>query len=419
MGKSGAVLGEISSGGAMNTGAIKSRAGRCAFVGKFSVAVLMLVLGVIPRQSFAATSNVQFEQYVDYICFTLYGLGAPNAQIASMCSLTSTGFAGPAATASVNLGTANASSTAASRKKKGAHEIQDKQNEKSVKGASADGGGWGFLITPQYGNSNRTETNFENGYQSNLNGLVAGLDYRFSDSLIVGVTLGQTKDNATFLNSAGSLKTTNNSITLYSTWLPSENISVDGYLGYGKIKFDSLRKVVWGTSISGMASGNTTGQQMMGGVSSSYQKDIGRFTLTPFINLDYIKTSFNGYNESGTTTLELHYGDRNTNSFTSSLGARLSTSYGYDWGSLQPSVRFAAVHEFQNKSKQISNELVITPGTAFLVQTDSPDRNYLNIGLGISAALNRGTQLFLDYDKRTQDKLLSSWAVSLGALMEF
>jgi len=346
-------------------------------------------------------------------------MGAPNAQVAAMCSLTSTGFAGPAATASVNLGTENAGSAAALRKKKGIRELKDEQKDKPEKGASADGGGWGFLLTPQYGNSNRTETDLENGYQAKLNGLVAGLDYRFSDSFVLGVTFGQTKDTATFFDGAGSLKTSNNTFSLYSTWIPSENMSVDGYLGHGKLNLDSQRKVVWGTSISGITSGSTTGQQTMAGFSVSYQKDAGRFDLSPFINLDYIKSTFNSYNETGITTLEMHYGDRSTISFTSSLGARLSTSYGYDWGTLQPSARLATVHEFQNKAKQISNELVITPGIGFSVSTDSPDRNYLNLGLGVSAALNGGTQLFLDYDKRTQDKLLSSWAVSAGVLVGF
>ena len=251
-----------------------------------------------------------------------------------------------------------------------------------------------------------------------MNGLVAGLDYRFSDSFVLGATLGQTKNDATFLNSAGSLKTSNNTFSMYGTWVPSENSSVDGYLGYGKINFDSDRRVEFGP-ISGTTSGSTAGQQILAGISASYQKDIGRFNLAPFLNLDYIRTSINGYNETGTTSLELHYSDRITNSLTSSLGARVSTSYGYDWGTLQPLARLAAVHEFQNNAKQISNELVITPGTGFTVSTDAPDRNYLDLGLGMSAALNGGTQLFIDYDKRAQDKLLSSWAVSLGVLTEF
>jgi outer membrane autotransporter protein len=196
-------------------------------------------------------------------------------------------------------------------------------------------------------------------------------------------------------------------------------MSVDGYWGYGKINFDSARTVAFGAGISGTINGATTGKQIMAGLSTSYQMAAGRLNIAPFFNLDYINTSFKGYSETGTTLLELHYSDRTTTSFTSSLGGRLATSYDYEWGALSPSMRLAAVHEFQNNSKRISNELVITPGTSMSVITDAPDRNYLNLGFGVAAALNSGAQLFLDYEKRTQDKLLSSWAVSLGGLFEF
>ncbi len=275
------------------------------------------------------------------------------------------------------------------------------------------------MLTPQYGKSSRVETNLENGYQSTLSGLLVGLDYRFSDALVIGATVGQTKDDAKFLNNAGSLKTGSNVFTLYGTWLSDDGVAVDGYLGYGKLSLDSTRQVVFGTTLSGTTLGNTTGNQSMAGISVNYQKDIGRVSLTPFLNFDQIKTSIKGYSETGTTTLEMRYGDRSVTSLTSNLGFRLGSSYSYGWGSLLPTARLAAVHEFQNKSQQIRNELVITPGAGFLVETDSPDRDYLNIGLGVVAALNGGAQLFLDYEKRTQDKLLSSWAVSLGGLFEF
>jgi uncharacterized protein YhjY with autotransporter beta-barrel domain len=402
----------------MNSEAFKSSVGRCAFISKFSVLVLTLFLGLMSQQAVAAgAGNAQFYQYIFNICNTAPAVILDPVKYGNVCAAFSS-YVTNGGINSVNLGTANAASGLASHKKKSIRELADEQKDKPEKGASADGGGWGFLVTPQYGNSNRTETDLENGYQSKVKGLVAGLDYRFSDSFVLGATFGQTKDNATFLNSAGLLKTSNNTFNLYSTWISSENTSVDGYLGYGKISFDSSRHVEF-SSISGTTSGSTTGQQILAGISASYQKDIGRFNLAPFFNLDYIRTSINGYNETGTTSLELHYSDRITNSFTSSLGVRVSTSYGYDWGTLQPLARLAAVHEFQNNAKQISNELVITPGTGFTVSTDAPDRNYLNLGLGVSAALNGGTQLFLDYDKRAQDKLLSSWAVSLGVLTEF
>jgi outer membrane lipase/esterase len=336
-----------------------------------------------------------------------------------MCSTTNGGLV-TGGTSSTNVGTGNAGSGSASRKNKVFREQMDEEKDKpKKKGASADGGRWGLLVAPQYGKSERVETELENGFNSDLKGLALGLDFRSSDTLILGAMLGHVRDKAAFINSAGILNTKSNTITLYGTWMPSDGIAVDGYLGYGKIKLDSERRIVVGTAIDGTASGSTNGQQILAGFSAGYQQDFGSVNLSPFFGIDAIETKFDGYNETGTTTLELHFSDRKTRSVTSSVGVRASTSHGFDWGSLSPSIRLAAVHEFQNNATQINNELVITPGAGFLVATDEPDRNYVNAGLGIAAGLNSGMQLFLNYEKRIGDKLLDTWAVSGGLLMEF
>ncbi len=327
------------------------------------------------------------------------------------------------ANVSANLGIANAGSEISTRKKKRIRAKEEDRNTESVKGASADEGGWGFLVAPQYGKSTRTETDLENGFQSNLKGLLAGADYRFSDEFVLGTALSHIKDSATFFNNAGSMETGNTVLNLYATWLPADSVAVDGYLGYGKITFDSRRVINWVTNppngFFGTVSGSTTGQQTMAGMSASLQSELAGIGISPAINLDYIKTRINGYDESGTTTIEMHYGDRDITSLTGSVGVRLGSSHGFDWGELLPNLQMAAVHEFQNNSQQIQNELVITPGSGFLVATDAPDRNYFNVGFGVTAALYSGAQFFLDYEKRTQDKLLNSWAVSLGGLFEF
>jgi len=409
----------------MNTGITKSKARELALTSRFFVSVLTLFIGLSPQQTLAATSNDQFQQYLFDLCNGNItpppGVNWDTATLSTMC-FNLGGLASGGGGVSANLGTANAGSGISSRKNKGIREKLEEQKEKPERGASADSGGWGFLVAPQYGKGDRPETEQENGYQSELAGVVIGLDYRYSDRFVLGGAIGKTSDRATFLNSAGSLKTSNSTFTLYGTWMPSEISAVDGYLGYGKIDFDSQRyvNIVAGSGgISGTTSGSTSGRQLMAGLSASSQKDFGRVSLSPFINFDYIKTSIDGYDETGTTTLEMHYADRSAISSTSSLGVRMSAPYGHDWGTLLPSARLAAVHEFQNGARQISNELVSAPGSGFLVATDAPDRNYLVAGLGVVAALDSGAQLFIDYEKRTQDKLLSSWAISAGALLEF
>lgn len=404
------------------------------------VLVGVVVLGVMPQQVLAKTPDAQFVKYLNDVCAVFPApSGWDTVRKDSLCALgVLTGFASaggaPAAASSSSVGSANAGGGQANSKKKRIH--LDEQSSVSGKGASADGGGWGLLLTPQYGKSNRTDTDLETGYQSSLTGLNVGLDYRYSDSFVLGGMIGQTRDKANFINNTGLRKTSNNTVMLYGTWLPSEKVSIDGYLGYGKISTESQRNIDVFTYIKGAINSSTTGNQKMVGLSTSYQADVGRFNVSPFLNLDFIKTSFKGYSESGSTnwvaqpggapdidygtrTVALRYFDRSSISFTSSLGARLGTSYGYDWGTLFSSARLASVHEFQNKAQQIKYELVYTPGFGTSVATDAADRNYLISGLGLTAALNGGAQLFFDFEKRSHDRLLSSWAVSLGGLFEF
>jgi uncharacterized protein YhjY with autotransporter beta-barrel domain len=414
----------------MNTGSVKFGVFRRSVTGQFSVAV-MLCLSLLPQQVFAKTPDTQFRQYLTNVC-NAWPIPASwdVASVDSMCQLTvfsgSFSSGGGVTSSSSNVGTATASNGLTTRKKKMRMPLDEKKTDK---GASADGGGWGLLVTPQYSKTTRIDTDLENGYQSDLSGLVVGLDYRFRDSFVLGGTVGQTKDKAVYLNNAGSLKTSNNTFNLYGTWLPSDAISVDGYLGYGKLNLDSQRNVDFAL-IQGLINGSTTGKQVMAGLSTSYQTNAGRFSIGPFINLDYIKTSFKEYTESGSTVMiaglnhgtsviALHYFDRSRISLTSSVGGRVSTSYGYRWGSLVPSARVAAVHEFKNKSQLVSNELVATPGYGMSVATDALDCNYLISGLNVTGALNTGAQIFFDFEKRSQDRLLSSWAVSLGVLKEF
>ncbi len=386
-----------------------------------SAVPVLLVLLWFSQQALAATTDERFQQYISDICFAV--INPPPGvvwNIAAMCTATSTGFAGSGGVVSANLGTSDTGKTTAAPKGSESHECLDDLGLKpdpKKKGCAT--GSWGLLTSIQFGRSTRPETELENGFQSDLGGLLLGLDYRFTDSFILGAATGVTQDEAKFVNNAGSLKTANNTFTVYGTWLPSEKISVDGYLGYGAVKFNSQRTVVFGTVISGTASGSTAGQQAMIGVSSAYEVSWGKINLSPFINFDYIKTDINSFNETGTTLLELHYGKRTTISSTASLGTRASTAYSYSWGSLIPSVRLAAVHEFQNNASQLSNELVITPGAGFLVETDAPDRDYFLSGFGVVAAFGKGSQLFFNFERRSGDSLLDSWVSSLGFVKEF
>ena len=391
-----------------------------------NLSAVLALLGLLwlPQCS-AATTDDQFEVYVFNLCNTVIPPTNPlnwdSVKLGNLCTNAfPAGYNGNPSTltSSSNLGSANASG-GSTRKTQSVQDRLEERKKEAGKAASADSGGWGLLFSPQYGKSKRPETELENGFQSDLAGLLLGLDYRFSDSFVLGAAIGYTKDKIGFLNNAGTLKTTSNTLTLYGTWTPSVSGYIDGYLGTGKIDLDNQRQIVFGLLSPSTASSNTTGKQIMAGLSAGYKMDSGRANFGPFINLDYIKTTIDGYDERGNTLLELRYSDRSTVSTTGSVGGQANMAFNYDWGNLLPSTRLAAVHEYKNDARQISSELVITPGPTFSIASDAPDRNYFLTGLGLTAAFNGGAQAFLNYEKRSKDKLLNSWAVSAGVLVEF
>lgn len=374
-----------------------------------------------PLSASATVQDDIFKQYVSTVCVNR-NTPLPGWNAAAVTQLCNIAFPliitspPPPTTVTSNLG-ANAGAGLSSRIRKGIP-INPKNDKGADKGASADDNKWGLLVTPQYGNGSRSTTELENGYESTLSGINFGLDYRHSDQFVTGAILGHTQDSVQYLNAAGSLKTTQSALTVYGTWLPSDSVSVDGYLGYGSSNLDSQRKVVL-FSINGTTRGSTSATHSMAGISISHQQNFGQVNFSPFFNLDYANSHISSYNETGSTLLELHHIARSITSVTSSIGGRFGSQSNYQWGAIQPSVRLAAVHEFKNKTRYAYSELVSTPGTGFVIATDAPDCNYLNFGLGMAATLNNGAQLFLDFEKRTQDRLLKNWALNLGALVEF
>jgi len=84
-----------------------------------------------------------------------------------------------------------------------------------------------------------------------------------------------------------------------------------------------------------------------------------------------------------------------------------------------PSVRVAYVHEFEDNARTVSPRLVVDPATSIPFTTDSPDRDYYVTGAGATIEMRRGTQLFVDYEKRSGHRFIETWAASVGVILEF
>jgi uncharacterized protein YhjY with autotransporter beta-barrel domain len=244
-----------------------------------------------------------------------------------------------------------------------------------------------------------------------------GLDYLFSDQLVMGATLSQSGDDAEFDDDAGELDTDTVSMLFYLTWLPSAKLAADFYLGVADSDFDGDRSVSFG-NINGDVSNSTSSDQILAGASLSYLWNFDNFSASGFVAYDLNDSEIDGYTETGNTGLELIYPDQDIESETTSVGVYLSWQAEYDWGLLLPNLRIAAVHDSGDGSREIDTELAISPGPVLTLQTDDLDRDYGLVAIGLAGALNNGQQWFIDYETRVSHDFIDEWSLSVGYLLE-
>ncbi len=329
--------------------------------------------------------------------------------------------------ASANVGSAGSYGTAGQAALQRQREFDEAlgdevSTKKRKKGGGSSGdftaGPFGGFLTAQTSRTTRALTELENGYKAKLDGLLIGLDRRFGNDLVAGASLGHSDTDNNYISNAGTMRSRNTTLLLYATYLPTPRTYLGAYLGGGRGSQDATRRIDAGV-ISGVAASSIDSQQVMAGLAGGYNWYSGALTVSATAGADYIRNRTDQTTETGTTGLEFIYSEQSTTSLTSTLGTRASYRKAFTWGAIVPAVRATYVHEFRDDARTVSPRLVVNPSTVFAFRTDSPDRDYFIIGAGATIEVGRGTQFFLDYEKRGGHSFIDTWSANIGVIAEF
>lgn len=345
------------------------------------------------------------------------------------------GGSGSGVSSNLNTGVTGAqgrTSTALTEKlRQGISDRLEEIEEEREKGDRASGdnffSNWDVFLSGYHSERDRTQTELENGYDSEEDGGLLGLDYRFSNEFTAGLAVGYSEDDADFDSNAGDLDTKSWSLTAYGNLMPIDNMFLNAYVGYAEIDYDSKRNVNFGLTSgtvirSGVAKGTTDGRQILAGFSAGYSwnyfSDYGALSINPEIKLDYSNTDIEGYKEQGTTDLELEFDEQHIRSLTMSAGGNIAYTISVPWGTIVPQTRLFYVHEYKDDSRKIPGSLVIAPTGTLTSLTDNPDRNYIIWGAGMSSVFAYGIQTFIDYEQLSNHRFLDSWTITAGIRLE-
>ena len=178
-----------------------------------------------------------------------------------------------------------------------------------VGGASGIDGRSAFATTAPFtvwghGSFTSVDNDYVNGttdsrYDGDVWGYNVGLDYRFADALIAGLSLGYNDTDLTTAFNNGSYQETGWVASPYVIYRPIENLTIAGEAGYGMGDIDVTRD-------NNAVSGNTESDMWYAALTTSYRvrpiETLSAASLTPSLAFMAARKTVDGYTESDGTT---------------------------------------------------------------------------------------------------------------------
>ena len=173
--------------------------------------------------------------------------------------------------------------------------------------------------------------------------------------------------------------------------------------------------------LPGAASSSPSGQSYHGHAEAGYHWVLPaggvNVSATPFLALDYVNAHVGGFTETGGFGA-LSVNATDSNSFQTTLGARLTSRIETASGVFVPELRVGWIHELLDASQSFTATLVGVPGSSFNSTAIAFGRDAALIGAGFSLELSPDAKVFVDYDGRLGARL-QEHAISGGLKVRF
>jgi outer membrane autotransporter protein len=304
--------------------------------------------------------------------------------------------------------------------------------ESGGKEVGSDFSRWGFFAAGTIGRGDADAGTLSPSYDFDVNGLTVGVDYRQSDKLIFGGTLGYTRQGNDLKGARGSLDTKGLSVSAYGTWYQQDSWYMDGVLSWGRNSYDLERRVRYTiTGPGGTTTIDNTGHADGDGDSLTFALSLGRdfnkggWGFGPYLRGMYTKMDFDAMREEFDQALPgsgfaLELDTRSIESVTTTLGGKLTYAHSTSWGVMIPHVQLEWQHEFMDDPAQVEARFLFDPtGTPFTIQGDRIDSDFFRFGLGMSFVMTKGRSGFLYYERLISRERFSQDSLALGIRLEF
>ena len=281
---------------------------------------------------------------------------------------------------------------------------------------------WGFFVNGTLSMGEKDATGRELGFDFDTYGLTTGIDYRIDNAKVIGVAIGYARFESSIGDTA-ELDSKGLTITGYGSINVNEKLYIDARVSYGNPEFEQSRGIdftLGDRHIQKIAIGDTSADQYSVSMSAGYSFNKNAWNITPNASYSYVKTSIDGFTESGAGDFNFIFAEQDLNSLVWSTGLIISRAISLKNGVITPQFDINYNYESKNDSKDIIARFVNAPSDElFIIATDSPDRNFGSAGIGLVYISSNGKQAYINYKTTLAVEDFSRDTINFGFRFEF
>ncbi len=250
------------------------------------------------------------------------------------------------------------------------------------------------------------------GFDLDSGGVTAGVDYRFSDHFVAGISFGYMNTTASIAN-GGKVDVNGGRVGAYATWF-NRNFYVDASVSGGPNSYNTRRTTPNNTT----ATANPGGTEVNLLLASGYDWKKGALTFGPIASFQYTNVQLDGFTETGGFA-PLSVIRKNADSMRSAIGFRASYDIKVRRAIIRPEARVSWQHEFGDTSYSLTSNFATLGGNPFTVAGPETGRDSMLVRAGVSVQWTDRFSTSAYYDGELLRKNYSSNNVSLGFRWKF
>ncbi len=250
------------------------------------------------------------------------------------------------------------------------------------------------------------------GFNLDSGGVTAGVDYRFSDHFVAGISLGY-MNTVSSLQNGGKIDVDGGRLGAYATWY-HRGLHFDAAVTGGFNSFGLRRTAPGNTSVTASPDGAEVNLLFAAGHDWKWKS----LTLGPTASFQYTNVQLDGFTERGIFA-PLSVASQNAESLRSSLGFKVSFDKRIGRAILRPEVRAAWQHEFGDVTHSLTANFATLGGTPFTVTGPTTGRDSMLLTAGFSVQWNARFATYAYYDAELFRTNYSSNNVSVGFRYQF